>query len=65
MLLVGVEKRREEGIGGVLQLGIDEFVADDVGQDEDGGVGLLVLGVGDVGADCVGPSIDCVVMKNG
>ena len=36
-----------------LQLGIDEFVADDVGKDEDGVGGLLVFGVGEVGVDCL------------
>lgn len=36
----------------VLQLGVDELVAEDVGQDEDGVLGALVLGVRDVGVVC-------------
>lgn len=42
-------------IGGELvrdELGVDEFVADYVGKDEDCGVGLFGFGVGDVGVDC-------------
>jgi len=35
------------------ELGVDEFVADDVGENEDGVGGGLVFGVGEVGCGCV------------
>ena len=34
-----------------VQLSVDELVANDIGQDEDGHVRLLVLGIGEVGRD--------------
>lgn len=41
-------------VGGELvgdELGVDELMADHVGEDDDGGGGVLGLGVGDVGGD--------------
>jgi hypothetical protein len=44
-------------VGGELvgdELGVDEFVADDVGEDDDGGGGVFGFGEGDVGGDLEG-----------
>lgn len=55
---VALEEVGHDGVvavGGELvgdQLGVDELMADHVGEDDDGGGGVLGFGVGDVGGDC-------------
>jgi hypothetical protein len=54
----------EVAVGGELvgdELGVDELMADHVGEDDDGGGGVLGLGEGDVGGDLGGwLDWDCV-----
>lgn len=53
----GVLREQVRVLGSRSQLGVDEAVADDVGQDQDGIVGGFVLGVGKVGLGWVPGSV--------
>jgi len=48
---------------GNIQLSVDELMADDIRQDQDGGVGLLVFRVGEVGRNFTGCSDDWILMR--